>query len=252
MNNTALTTIDQTPRHQAIDPYSPRDFSGAWEMAQIVCKSRLAPSIQTPEAAFLVMALGSDMGMSLSQSLRGIQIIEGKPSPTADCLAACVLRSGLAEYFIEVETDKTHSTWETRRKGEKLPRRSTFSMDDAKQAGLVKPNGNWAKYPERMMKARAKAFLARDVYPDLTLGLYTPEELRDEPIHVEVEQVETHDETPEHFQDPETFDSKWREDLASCTDQEELKKIARQAVNDGELSALVTAAFRARLAELSK
>jgi hypothetical protein len=28
-----------------------------------------------------------------------------------------------------------------------------------------------------MLMARAKAFLARDVFPDVTLGLYTPEEL---------------------------------------------------------------------------
>lgn len=256
MNNTSITTIDQTPKH--IDPYSPRTFESAWELAQIIVKSRMNGSIQTPEAAFMVMALGSDMGLSVSQSLRGIQIIEGKACPTADCLVACVIRSGLAEYIVEIETTEDRSTWETRRKGEKLPRRSTFSMDDAKRALLTSrgkdpATNNWQKYPKRMLAARAKAFLVRDVYPDLALGLYIPDEIQvsnhidvemDTPIPYRV--VET---TPE-MHDEEDF--AWVRLINSAEDIPSLKRIARQCVNDGVSRDAVNPVFEARLAELSK
>lgn len=164
-----------TIQRNEIDPYTPDSYPRAMEVASAIAKSRLF-GITSPEAAFVVLATGHELGLSPMQSLRGIHIIEGRPSPSADAIAAIIIRSGLAEYFREVTTTATESTWETKRKGE--PRRTcTFTLDAAKMAGLIKPNGNWQKYPGRMLAARAKAFLGRDVYPDLLLGLLTSEEL---------------------------------------------------------------------------
>ena len=232
-------------------PYAPRNFESAWEMAQIVAKSRLATSIATPEAAFVVMALGADMGMSLSQSLRGIQVIDGKASPTADCLVACVLNSGKAEYFTEVETTPEKSTWETKRKGEAKPRRSTFTMEDARLAGLVRPGSGWAKFPQRMLKARAKAFLVRDVYPDLALGLYTPEELQDiaadrEPIRTQV--VVENVTTP--AVEPEKVAPQWAHAIAEASDVKALRDAANALAREGIPGAEIKPLFDARLAEL--
>ena len=232
-------------------PYSPRSFEGAWEMAQIVAKSRLAPSIQTPEAAFVVMALGSDMGMSLSQSLRGIQVIDGKACPTADCLVACVLNSGRAEYFREVETTKEKSVWETRRKGEAKPQRSVFTIEDARTAGLIRPGSGWAKFPERMLKARAKAFLVRDVYPDLSLGLFTPEELGDEsadrePIRAQVI-VESAVIEP---QEATNAAPAWAHSIANAVDAHALRDAANGLVKSGVPMAEIKPLFDARLSEL--
>ncbi|HBU30644.1 MAG TPA: hypothetical protein DEB56_14720 [Thiobacillus sp.] len=172
--NDKLATIQQTTA-LAADPYAPDTFDRAMVVAENIAKSRLF-GITSREAAFVILATGHELGLSPMQSLRGIHIIEGKPSPSADAIHAVVLNSGLAEYFREVETTADHSTWETKRKGSK-PVTCTFNLSDAKRANLVKPNGNWEKYPQRMLKARAKAFLARDVYPDLLLGLYIPDEL---------------------------------------------------------------------------
>jgi hypothetical protein len=173
------------------DPYAPSDFNGAFRLAEIVCDSRLAPNLDTPEKAFVVLATGNELGLSPMQSIRGIHIIEGRPSPSADTLAAVVLASGKAEYFEEVETTDAHSTWKTKRVS-RPERKYTFSLKDAEKAGLIHKtksggDGMWMKYPKRMMAARAKAFLARDVYPDLVLGLYTPEELTDGKDEVELQ-----------------------------------------------------------------
>jgi hypothetical protein len=122
------------PQHAAIDPYQPGNFEAAWQLAQIVAKSRLAPNIQTPEQALVVLATGHELGLSSMQSLRGIHVIEGRPSPSADTLVAVVLRSGLASFFREVETTDPSSTWETQRVGDPATRRGTFTLAEAQQA----------------------------------------------------------------------------------------------------------------------
>jgi len=160
--------------------YVPRNHDHAWRQAEIIAASRLY-GLSGPEQAYVVLMTGADLGLSQSQALRGVKIIDGQPSPSADTLQAVCMVSHACEYFREIETTSEQSTWETKRRGNP-PVRSTFTLGQAKAAGLLDrgPKSNWAKYPERMLKARAKAYLARDVYPDLTLGLYTPEELNSE------------------------------------------------------------------------
>ena len=72
----------------------------------------------------------------------------------------------------------------TKRKGDPDPISLSYTIDQAEQAGLLKPTrsgkpSNWQKMPRQMLRARAKSELARLVYPDLLAGLYTPDELRD-------------------------------------------------------------------------
>lgn len=192
MSNLALRT------ETGIDPYSPQSFAQAMTLAEKIAESRLF-GIGDAAKAVVILACGNELGLSPMQSLRGIHIIEGKPSPSADCLVAIVMRSGLAEYFREVETTPEQSTWETKRRGEPVAL-YTFSMTDANAAKLVKPGSNWEKHPQRMLRARAKAFLARDIYTDLLFGLYSSEEMREvaretEPEMMEAEVVER-DEQP--------------------------------------------------------
>ena len=53
----------------------------------------------------------------------------------------------------------------------------TWTMDDAKQAGLVKPNGGWEKYPANMLRWRAVGFCADVVFPDVLGGMKRTDEL---------------------------------------------------------------------------
>lgn len=58
----------------------------------------------------------------------------------------------------------------------------TFSVGDAKRAGLwnpVKHESPWYRYPDRMLMNRAWGFLFRDHFSEAFSGLWTTEELRD-------------------------------------------------------------------------
>jgi hypothetical protein len=57
------------------------------------------------------------------------------------------------------------------------PIRRSFSVIDAKRAGLWKKEGPWLDYPKRMLQMRARAFALRDAFADVLGGLYVREEI---------------------------------------------------------------------------
>ena len=146
--------------------------------AELVMASGLALGHRTKESVVIALQLGGELGFTPMQSLRTIAVIQGRPVPSADGCVAAVTASGQCDYFREVETTDTHSTWETQRRGDAAPRRFTFTLDDARRAGLTHRE-HWLAYPKRMLAARAKKYLAQDTYPDVIGGLLSAEEALD-------------------------------------------------------------------------
>lgn len=156
--------------------YEPRNFDEAMRLAVTYAKSNLLGEVRSPEAALLVMACGADLGISPTAALRGIYIVKGRPFLSADLMVAlCLRRTDLCEFFSCTEVNATSATYETKRKGAPVAK-STFTIDDARRAGLLKDDSAWLKYPQDMMRHRAAARLARMVYPDIVMGFNVPEE----------------------------------------------------------------------------
>jgi hypothetical protein len=147
-------------------------------LGEIVMNSGLALGHRNTESVVVVLQLGAELGFTPMQSLRTIAVLNGRPVPSADGCVAAVTASGHCDYFREVETTDTCSTWETRRRGDAEPRQFTFTIDDARRAGLTQRE-HWRAYPKRMLAARAKKYLAQDTYPDVIGGLLSAEEALD-------------------------------------------------------------------------
>ena len=164
-----------------VDVFNPRTLVEAHQLASALYKSGLLPSeIKSAEAAFAILAKGHELGLKPMQSFDLICVIKGKPSLSAAGMRAlCLARPDVCEYFRNVETTATKATFETKRRGDPQPVELTFTIEEAKRAGLVRPDSNWSKWPERMLEARASSALARLVYPDLVGGVYTPEEIQE-------------------------------------------------------------------------
>lgn len=157
--------------------YEPRDWSDAARMAEALVKSGMLPKgIGSPQAALALIVQGRELGLSVMQSLRGVHVIQGRPTMSADLMVALVLRSGLARYMTCVETSATQATWATHRHGAPAEQRLTFTLDEAKGAGLTSKD-TWKQYPAAMLRARAASALARMAYPDVLFGVYLPEEM---------------------------------------------------------------------------
>jgi hypothetical protein len=160
-----------------MNPFTPKTLDEVFRLADSVAACRYC-GITSPDAAVILMGAAASLGFEPIQGLAGMRLIDNRPCPSADMLVAACLRSQQCERFIEVESSETKSTWETSRAG--IITRESFSIDDAKKAGLIKankPDSAWNKYPRKMLSARAKAALARLVYPDLCFGMYIPEEI---------------------------------------------------------------------------
>jgi len=134
----------------------------------------------SPGKVLLLAETGAMLGIHPMAALQGVHIIEGRPTLSANLMASLVRRAG---HRLRV---KLEGTGNARRAVATLVRaddpdfefKVEWTLERAKTAGLIKPNGNWEKYPEAMLKARAISEVIREGAPDALMGaLYTPEEL---------------------------------------------------------------------------
>ena len=169
-------------RPSAIVPHSMDD---ALKLAIAICKARMAPKgMDTPEACMIAIMHGLEIGLTPMMALQRIAIVNGRPTLWGDGAMALVRSSGLCEWVRETtagDGDNRIATCEVKRRGEPDPVARTFSVADAKKAGLWGKSGPWQQYPERMLQMRARAFALRDVFADALGGMYLREEMDDAP-----------------------------------------------------------------------
>lgn len=160
-------------------------YEDAFRFARSVITSKLAPaSFTTAESVLVAMQYGLELGMTPMKSLQSIAVVNGKPTLWGDAALGLVKASGLCEYckeWVEGEGDKMVAHVESKRKGELSPVETTFSVADAKLAGLWGKTGPWKSYPKRMLKYRARAFNLRDNFPDVLGGMHLQEEIEPDP-----------------------------------------------------------------------
>jgi len=155
----------------------PADSRSAYGLAKVVVASRMFPAYGAPEAALLVLMAGREFGLGAMASLRSFHIIEGKPTMSAQAMMARCLEHASCEHFRVVRSECTNelATVSVRRVGWQTPEIYTWSLDDAKRAGLA-GRGNWSKYPREMLINRCIAEAARFTWPEVMAGVYAPEE----------------------------------------------------------------------------
>ena len=168
------------PRGMGFD-LSPQTFEQAMTFANMLADSELVPKDfkGKPGNCLIAMQWGSELGLKPLQALSNIAVVNGRAALWGDAVIALVRGSSLCEYVRESDDGHT-ATCRVKRKGE-AEHVTTFSMDDAKQAGLASKQGPWTQYPKRMRQMRARAFALRDVFPDVLRGMPVAEEVQDMP-----------------------------------------------------------------------
>jgi len=136
-----------------------------------------------PANCFIAIQWGKDLGLAPLQATQNIAVINGRPALWGDAVPALVIASKQCEY-INMTFENNTAICKVKRVNQ--PEHiSTFSMQQARTAGLLEKQGPWKQYPDRMLQNRARAFALRDVFPDVLKGLYTAEELMDSlPVHM--------------------------------------------------------------------
>lgn len=129
-----------------------------------------------PGNVLLAVEYGQALGVPPMTAIQGIHVIQGKPTLSADLMAALIRRAGhklrvrvdpgpVAVAQI-IRTDDPDYTYECR-----------WDMERAKTAKLTGKD-NWITNPKSMLKARAISEVAREACSEVLHGLiYTPDEL---------------------------------------------------------------------------
>lgn len=145
------------------------------EQASMLLKSGFLPqAIRTPEQVIAIVLTGKELGIGMMEALRGINVIQGKPSVSPQTMLALANRTGELEN-IKIETSHEGALVEITRKG-KTPHTERFGPQEAVALGLMTKD-NYTKQPATMFKWRALAAALRVTFPDAISGLYTPEEM---------------------------------------------------------------------------
>lgn len=148
------------------------DFDRVWRMAKALAQSRMFKDVTQAEQAFARILLGVDLGLSPTQALMNIDVVEGNARVRSTLLAAWVRKSEAYDYAVQ-EHDDQHCVIEFFYNGEPEGK-SAFSLADAERAGLIKPDkprSAWMAHPRNMLWARAMSNGVRWYCPDLTGGI---------------------------------------------------------------------------------
>src|SRR4051812_18541078 len=119
----------------------------AWRMAQHMAKSDLVPKDYRgkPENCLIAIQWGAELGITPMAALKGIAVINGRPSVWGDIALAMVMGHPEYEDHEEVwagEGDTRKASVTFIRKG-KEPLTREFSVADAKKAKLWGKEGPW-------------------------------------------------------------------------------------------------------------
>jgi len=152
-------------------------------MAEAFVKSGMFSDTKQLAQAIVKIQAGRELGLPPVYSMQNINLIRDRLTTSANTMAMLVKKSNRYNYRIKNHTDIECIITFYEKDGEKWVEvgESTFTMDDAKRANLVKPDSGWAKFPRAMLFSRAISQGARMYAPDAIGGVYTDEEMRSIP-----------------------------------------------------------------------
>jgi len=216
-------------------------FNDIERMAKAISSSSLF-GVKTADQAVALMLVAQAEGMHPAIAATHYHVINGRPTLKADAMLSRFQSAGGKVDWKTYTNEEVTGVFSHPQGGSVA---ITWSVGMAQQAGLTK-NPTWRQYPRQMLRARCISEGIRTVYPGVTVGVYTPEEVQDfapEPTRPEprlVEGVETSIEVPAVMAA-----------IAAATTVEGLRAILRDAkrLPEAERNAATSAAL-ARKAEI--
>lgn len=143
-------------------------------MAHAVSKSNLF-GVKTPEQAIALMLVAQAEGMHPAIAATHYHVINGRPTLKADAMLSRFQAAGGTvnwKTYTDAEVTGTFS----HPQGGRVD--ITWTVAQAQTAGLT-GNKTWKQYPRQMLRSRCISEGIRTVYPGVTVGVYTPEEVQD-------------------------------------------------------------------------
>lgn len=159
------------------------DFTQMVRVARAMVASGYFAGTQSVAQAVVRMLAGQELGLPAVASMTGIYVVRGRISLSSNVIGALIKRSNRYDYLVRVLTNSSceieflqrdYNTGQWHTAGI-----STFSMDDARRAGVLRKDSPWESHSRNMLFARALTNGARWFCPDIFNGpIFSPEELQ--------------------------------------------------------------------------
>jgi hypothetical protein len=173
-------------------------------MAKQAVESKFIEKLGGFAGAFSIAMYARELNVPIMSALfGGFSNIMGKITIAPQLMNAMIRRAG---HKLKIDSNDQRAIISGTRKDTGETCEVSFSVEDARKAGLFKPNGGWEKYPSDMCFARALSRLARRLFPDVIGMAYVEGELED----AEVE------ESKEETIDSEADEQKKKADLSDA------------------------------------
>ena len=171
MSNTYMQkAIDKVDVSEVTKKYDSISELNQW--GQFALQAGLIPQGTSLPQAMAIIQCGKEIGLRPMQSLRSMNFIKGRLTMSVQLQLALAKQRGVKIVSMNEETNSCEITLE--RNGETIT--CTYTLEDAKKAGLIKQDGNYEKYLKQMLRWRATGDCLRMIAPDLVMGLLSPEE----------------------------------------------------------------------------
>jgi hypothetical protein len=191
----AVTAVPMTGRGVALTT-----MEDAWRFATAIVQSGAAPSMgkgrkMDVATVFAVVQSGMEFGLTPMSALTNMKCVNGRTGPMGKVAKAKVIASGKVKGAIVDEMVGQYGEMDyccaitSTRKDTGVEITTSFSIGDAKRAGLWGKSGPWTEYPKGQLYYRALGFHLDRVYPDVLMGFDIAESLMDYPDEVEVHGV---------------------------------------------------------------
>lgn len=164
-----------------IVPHTGAELTAQMEFAKALAHGDILPQAykNKPANVLVAIGLGQSMGLSPAESLYRIDVIQGKPTASAELIAANVRKAG---HKLRVRVDETKQSVTAsivRADDPDFEHTVTRNLDWAKAMGLATKD-NYKKQPTTMLQWRAITAVARLACPEALFGVaYTPDEMHD-------------------------------------------------------------------------
>lgn len=135
-------------------------------MAKHAVESKMYHGVGDQAGVMMIMLAARELGVPPMQALNGgLNIINGKVELSARMMSALIRKAG---HQIQVkECTDTSCTLIGKRSDTREMQTSTFTIQEAQKAGLIKSGGGWIKFTKDMLFARALSRLSRQLFSDV-------------------------------------------------------------------------------------
>lgn len=169
-----------------------KDSSELFREADLMLKSNAVPACyKTVPQVIMAIQMLRALKVPVASGLRNTMLINNVVAIWGELIPAVIFNSGELEWMYvksynkdyeeicmankNLDDESVMAVCTIQRKGFPLPTEKSFTIDEARRAGLANKS-IWKLYPKVMLERRARSFAAKEVFPDVLSGVAIAED----------------------------------------------------------------------------